>query len=254
MMKKNQITADNELFSWQKFSWAAFLFHIWYTNDAYIQLMRNEDFTRQIWADSPNPDNLDVPNIVDTIVGFLQGYGCRIAHTPQLARAIQEAFRETVPYLQALYQFEITKVDFNHSIEVNRRRKTVKEVVQHLYSRYDQIKHIGPTTTAKLLHILQPRLFVMWDEDIANYYHTCDPQINQTPKGYYAFLAKIQQFAKIVNQEFQKAVSNTQQTPANYLSDKLEIEPPKTLAKYLDEYNWVIITKGINLPPCWYPE
>ena len=27
----------------------------------------------------------------------------------------------------------------------------------------------------------------------------------------------------------------------------------KTLAKFLDEYNWIIYTNRVNLPPKWYP-
>ena len=28
----------------------------------------------------------------------------------------------------------------------------------------------------------------------------------------------------------------------------------KTMAKYLDEYNWITITKAVNAKPGWHPD
>lgn len=239
--------------TWNEFVWAAFLFHVWNSNDAYIQLMHEERFTNQLWAGLPNPNNLEIPYIADKIIEFLQDYRCRLASTQTLVDSIQHTLQQVLPHLEALHGFEIPTVNFEQLIEIDGDQNSVGQSIQYLYDQFDAIRGIGPTT-AKLLHILQPNLFVMWDDEIANHYHNYNNQINRTPEGYYYFLVKIQQFANIINQEFREALPEQNQTPANYLSHQLNIYPPKLLAKYLDEYNWVTITKGIALPPDWHPD
>lgn len=36
-------------------------------------------------------------------------------------------------------------------------------------------------------------------------------------------------------------------TPANYLNTQMKYNPPKTMAKYLDEFNWVKVRYEIPL-------
>jgi len=241
--------------SWRKFAWSTFLFHMWSSNDAYIQLMNDQDFTKQIWETLPNSDNLDTEYVAHRIIKFLQDYGC---HTPNnnsgLIRNLIEALQNSTLFLQALYSLEITTINFDNTLCIQGITQSLRDVIKNLYSKFDAIKHIGPTASTKILHILQPRLFVMWDKEICEEYHNISPQVSTSAKGYCAFLEKVKVLANHINQEFNNLGINTTQTPADYLSDKLKIKPPKTLAKYLDEYNWVTITRGVKVPPSWHPD
>jgi hypothetical protein len=81
---------------------------------------------------------------------------------------------------------------------------------------------MGDAAASKALHLLQPRLFVMWDKEIRR----------SAPEGYGAYLLKMHGLA----------LRLVEDAPADdveaYLQELLGYETRKTLAKYLDEYNW----------------
>jgi hypothetical protein len=228
---------------------------MWSSNDAYIQLMKDQDFTKPIWETPPNSDNLYNEKVANRIIEFLQDYGC---HTPTnnsgLIEALKEALQDSTSCLQALHPLEITTISFDSTLCIKGTKHKLREVIQNLYNKFNVINHIGPTACAKILHILQPRLFVMWDEAICDEYHNIFPQVSRSATGYCAFIERVKVLANHINQEFSNLGINTIQTPADYLSDKLKIKPPKTLAKYLDEYNWVTITRDVDVPPSWHPD
>jgi len=68
----------------------------------------------------------------------------------------------------------------------------------------------------------------------------------------------MKEIANQVHTSFREAKLNPPRTakpnPANYLSQQLKYNPPKTMAKFLDEYNWVTITHQTPVPPDWPPQ
>lgn len=251
-MKSGKVKFDIKP-SWEKFVWSTFLFHMWSSNDAYIQLMNDQVYTKQILETLPNFDNLDTEYVVRRIIEFLQDYGCHTPKNSNLVSRLKKTLQESTSYLQALNSLEITTICFDNTLCLQGTVQGIREIIQNIYNKFIAIEHIGPTASTKILHILQPRLFVMWDKAIYDEYHNIFPQVSASAKGYCTFLEKVKVLANHINQEFNNLVINTKQTPADYLSDKLKIKPPKTLAKYLDEYNWVTITRGVDVPPSWHP-
>jgi hypothetical protein len=84
------------------------------------------------------------------------------------------------------------------------------------------VHSMGDAAASKALHLLQPRLFVMWDKELRR----------SAPEGYGAYLLQMHSFARRLAEE----------APADdvegYLKERLGYGTRKTLAKYLDEYNW----------------
>lgn len=247
--KKNDKVQDFP--SWKEFAWKTFLFHTWNSSDGYIDLMGDNRFTGHIWNVLPN---LNDPNyIAQRIIKFLGKYGCHTPNSDSVTSNLEAALKDAERYLQALSNLTIENVNFNTIVEVNTsggmESKTVKDVVEHLYKRFDRVPRIGTTATGKLLHVLLPKLFLMWDKGIRKHY-----SISNSSSGYCLFFTKIKSFAEAINRVFHEAYPCYPQPPATYLSQKFEIDPPKTLAKFIDEYNWVTFTKEITTPPPpWYP-
>lgn len=102
---------------------------------------------------------------------------------------------------------------------------------------------IGSTPTSKALHVAVPALFVMWDKAIAI-------ALSKGRSGYH--YANI--FMPAMKGRLQEAISS-------YMNEKqcdrseairgiLALRGRKyTLAKMIDEFNWVTITKGLKLTP-----
>jgi hypothetical protein len=88
--------------------------------------------------------------------------------------------------------------------------------------RANGVNNMADAAASKALHLLQPRLFVMWDKEIRR----------SSPEGYGVYLLQMHSLAGRL----------AEQAPAEdveaYLQELLGYETRKTLAKYLDEYNW----------------
>lgn len=92
----------------------------------------------------------------------------------------------------------------------------IKEDVESLYNILSEIDGVKYTGASKILHLKIPRLFIMWDSYIKKYYKF----EKGTANDYFNFLKKMQETFKDVEWK----------------------QEDKTLAKAIDEYNYVTIT------------
>jgi hypothetical protein len=94
------------------------------------------------------------------------------------------------------------------------------DLIAHM--RANGVSSMGDAAASKALYLLQPRLFVMWDKEIRR----------SAPEGYGAYLLEMHRLARRLIEE----------APADdveaHLQELLGYANRKTLAKYLDEYNW----------------
>ena len=99
------------------------------------------------------------------------------------------------------------------------------------------INGVGDIVVAKTLAVINPDLFMMWDNPILLAYYEEYPQNRTFEEVYVAFLRKMQGSAiSIVNDA---GINHNIKCPVKYLSEELGLKPPFTLAKFIDEYNLV---------------
>ena len=94
------------------------------------------------------------------------------------------------------------------------------DLIAHM--RANGVNSMGDAAASKALYVLRPRLFVMWDKEIRR----------SAPEGYGAYLLQMHALALRLTDEAPAADVEA------YLQELLGYETRKTLAKYLDEYNW----------------
>jgi len=233
------------LTNFNEFQWAIFLYWaVSYKDDLkgnkgsdldYINLMSEAEFLRDLRS---QPNQLKVEDIQNKVIGFLNLWKCRIKGDDQIALKLREVLVQSQQSLNDLKSLSI--FDFNNS------SATQNDEIQDIYSRIDKIPHFGPTAIAKTLHILQPSLFVMWDNPILSHYH-----VDAKAKGYIVFLSKMNKMVQELMVDFKSKHSTD--TLEAFLCQKLDCTLRKTMAKFLDEYNWITITKGLSVPPKWWP-
>ncbi|MCL7389375.1 MAG: hypothetical protein LZ173_05495 [Thaumarchaeota archaeon] len=116
--------------------------------------------------------------------------------------------------------------DLNHNlIEVD--LQTIEEKVIEVFNKISRVDNIGPTSSSKILHLLIPNLFIMWDREIAREF---DVQMNSG--GYVNFLKMCKSIYEKLSEKYkEQGVDN----PTAYLLSKFK----KPLTKLLDEYNWL---------------
>lgn len=91
----------------------------------------------------------------------------------------------------------------------------IKEVTVEIYNTLSRVKGVEYTGASKIMHLFNKNLFVMWDSYIREKYHC-----NKDAEGYLIFQKKMQNRFKHIEWNYSH----------------------KTLAKAIDEYNYVTIT------------
>jgi hypothetical protein len=198
------------LLAWDEVSWAGFVAGL-------------EGFRDHFTTDRANRAYADFlarpkgPDYATELVRLLNRWACRLSS--DRAPVALEAWLRAHP------------ADLAESERLTILDPRVREHAEELGALHDDLiasmrmggaLNMADAAASKALHLLQPRLFVMWDKEIRR----------SAPEGYAAYLARMHTLAGRL----------TEEAPADdveaYLQERLGYETRKTLAKYLDEYNW----------------
>ena len=152
------------------------------------------------------------------LIRFLELYGVPARNTTgvdlkNLAEAINRCN-------SSLKQFDNTDL---LGLNLDERRKDII----NLFEEINNVNNVGPTSISKILHLLRPEVFVMWDEKIAKLYDT-----SENAKGYFEFL-------KICKSELKELLEEFRRLGIENPEDKLRKRYEKPLTKLIDEYNWL---------------
>lgn len=240
--------------TWIEFAWGAVLFKAMAGGDEdYCALIRNRSLLKRLRS---TPETATVAEVRDHVVGFLNKWRTRLP--ARSAKGLLDAIRDSNLDLRTLAGCDLRSAALEVDSAAENEGSSVFILVARCYDRLCLAPRIGPTAASKVLHILCPSLFVMWDAAILEYYQAKDSTIDQTGSGYAAYLKRMQELSRTVTNDFEKsgpdAPKSSGKTPEEYLSFRLAYAVPKTLAKYVDEYNWITITNNVPVPPAWHPE
>jgi len=123
-------------------------------------------------------------------------------------------------------------------LTTNFNENTISNAIRTIYGKLDPFPYLGsPTTLSKILHLLNPEIFVMWDNEIVKKYKKRNFRVSTTAEGYLEFL-------KDAQKEIKEALNDHQKESGKQL-DEIEKElrarcDNRTLARIVDEYNWMI--------------
>lgn len=191
-------------------------------------------YMRAKQTDWQNLNTLSTEHIRNEVIrGFLNPWKCRLPNTVERANAIRTTYEEVISYLQALGNETLQNIDFDKIKKVDDQKINHSQIIHHVFSRFSGMcDEFRPVPASKLLHMICPALFVMWDHAIGRRYRLKLSTYNYTYK-----------FMPLMEQEANKAVDT-------YMKDRncdrntaiREIMATcygKTLAKLVDEYNWI---------------
>ena len=163
------------------------------------------------------------------LVTYVNQWGCRIPQhkSDGIASAVSDAARLLAPMAVSALEFDDL-------------RCSTLDVVERAFDRLTEANGVGPTGASALLTVINPQLFVSWGEGIRKAYF---PQDRPNGATYSQFLTVMRMAALSI-----VADARTQhriEDPAGALSAQLGIDPPFSLAKFVDEYNWVTLERSI---------
>ena len=187
------------LLDWEKVTWPAFV--------AGLEGFRDH-FTRAAQAPEPRPES------AAEIIGVLNRWACRLS-TERAPGALETWLRDKASALD-----RVAPLTISDRLPAEELGALHDDLIAHM--RAAGVNSMGDAAASKALYLLQPRLFVMWDKEIRR----------SAPEGYGSYLLEMHGLARRL----------TDQAPAEdveaHLQELLGYETRKTLAKYLDEYNW----------------
>lgn len=126
----------------------------------------------------------DVQHVRRVIKPFLIQWGLmgRVAGRKNLDwKKLGQTLRESEKEFKELRGETFLTINFNE--------EKISHIIKSLYHELDSIPYLGGLTTiTKVLHLINPEIFVLWDEDIRKGYKKKNSRIRNTPEGYLEFL------------------------------------------------------------------
>jgi hypothetical protein len=161
---------------------------------------------------------------LDSLVLFLNRWNCHFpTRTSETRNALRGWLQRERESLEALVAFSLTDADLAE------RRGECERLYSSLIALRDsgsaRIPTMGDAAASKILHLMIPPLFVMWDKEI-----------KKAGWRYGEFMAQMNTFAL----HLRDALAPAEARPdiEDYLQTALGYPIKKPLAKYIDEYNW----------------
>ena len=166
---------------------------------------------------------------VEQLLRFVNSWRFRISYAkaPGIAAAIAQA----APHLNPLSA---------SALEFDDLRCATLDVIEQAYDSIAGANGVGPAAASLILSLLNPGLFVIWNTAIRSAYFPNDPPNGAT---YAQFLTVMRMAALSIaaDARAQHGIDD----PVGQISDALGINPPFTLAKFIDEYNWLTLERGM---------
>ena len=122
-----------------------------------------------------------------------------------------------------------------------------RPTIERAFDQLMRTHRVGLTTASKVLAVVNPELFVMWDTAIyLAYCYTSDLGGMTLGATYASFLFRMQGSAQAIALDAQE--HHGVDKPATHVCDELDLQDFCALAKFIDEYNYLTITRGVVDP------
>ena len=213
----NYITGPN---TYQHLLWSAHTFRT-LADDADGLMVRAPAFRDSVSQGDPD---------IAALIKYANQWGCRISKSN--ADGIGIAVRAVLPGVAPLAA---------SALEFDDLRCATLDVIERAFDGLTRANGVGPTAASAILTALNPQMFVSWGAGIKNAYFPDDPPNGAT----YAQFLTVMRMAAIAIAADARAQHDIAD-PAGHLSAELDINPPFSLAKFIDEYNWLTIERGLT--------
>jgi hypothetical protein len=131
---------------------------------------------------------------------------------------------------------EFAEIRNKRFLTIDLNDEKISNAVKAIYSRLDPLRYFGsPTTISKVLHLLNPEIFVMWDRGIRKMYKAHNTRVRENSEGYLEFLKDVQRELLEALNDQARMTGKSQDEVEREIRDRYRW---KTIAKIADEYNW----------------
>jgi len=188
------------------------------------------------FVDWQNLHELTDKEIMRRVVNFLNQWSSHIKKTPEVVIGIKEAHRDSLSYLKMIQAETLWDLNLEKKMIINNNEFKLGEILHHIFKRYRDIGyHLREVASSKILHHINPNVFIMWDNRIIRAYN-----VKRTSADYvYDFLPLMKEKTNQVIESYVRDYKLDRDEAINKLNSYRE---HKTLVKLIDEYNWITYT------------
>ena len=180
------------------------------------------------------------------LIQFLNKWRCRLKDTASLRGALKEALRDIQILISPTLRLTIEDADLSAFVHVGESQiLQLKQIAHFCLDRLSAVgERFSSVASAKALHMLSPRFFVMWDRTISNRYRSCLSAAGCDGWFYaYKFLPRMQcEVARLIEDGTKGGGFSREQLLAEVRSGFGSFSTAKTVAKVLDEFNYIMFT------------
>ena len=197
----------------------------------YLEYMSSRD--EAAWYSEAGPNDVEIVRLLR----FLNQWASRHPSDADARARFKRAYIQVLPLLRALKGITLLDTAFGGGVVqgmcVSEAVGSIFETIAGSGSRY------ASTATSKILHVLHPSLFVMWDSAIRGGY-AVDGRSNDYATR---FLPRVQWQAREAVDSY---ISDGSADPAVAVQDLESLCGGRLLAKLVDEYNYCKFTLRVD--------
>ena len=173
----------------------------------------------------------------DDVAAFLKEWNRRVRIDPNKLR---QAIVNSKPMLEQLRGLNIVSVDFNGSIDVDGRVKPLCDIIANLFEIFSVVSEgrRNYTGASKILHVLAPTLFVMWDDTIRCAYGCRIKKEEGAGEKYFKFLNRVQKEARQAVNSYCSEHKCGAKESIERIREELYQGGFHTIARLVDEFNY----------------
>jgi hypothetical protein len=224
---------------WQKLIDASELFrtHVPDATKPYDDLMGH--WRRAQWELDEGPSEPEIK----LLFTFLNQLRTHYPNNPESRIRFKKAYVKVLPLLRLLKGYDLIEAQFHSQLaDGNTLSETIRQVFERLATASrEHTKRCESTGTSKILHILRPQLFVMWDSAIRSGYAV--KQGSEISDYASWFLPRMQREAQEAVDSYVMEKNCGPRTAVQRLE---ELGGSRPLAKLVDEYNYCKFTLGLR--------
>jgi hypothetical protein len=168
----------------------------------------------------------------EKLVRFLNQWKSR--RPPELAHVLSTSLPEIINYLAPLIELALDDEELDRS---------TFDTAEAAFDSLRLVQYVGPTTASKILGVLNPGFFVMWDGPIQKEYFYWE---KRNGYSYQSFLKEMRNSALSIVGDARK--KHGIPDPAKTISKEINQRPPFTLAKFINDYVWLTVTRKQKYP------
>jgi hypothetical protein len=206
-----------------------------YASRLHRQIDKSSGFNEQVRHKISPALDLDLENCdhATILLKWLNKWGCRITENsfPKISQQLAEWFRGWQRRLPCT-GLELVSLQDGHL-----------DVFADAYHALLEVDDFGPTSASKALFAVCPRAAIPWDAAIQDHFKDTFKLHGRTPEDYRAMLELSKDAGKgLMTDAARCGVADPRNIPREVG------RPEHTLAQLLDEYHWITITRGHEIP------